>query len=371
MFGTTSHDWYDSPAVRLRRIMSRRDPGRELGTVSDSELLRVHGEHLRTPSWWENYGGGGSSGGGAADTEPVAAIPIEDLAPHHHVGFQVVDGNGDPYPGLPYSLLGNQGEEESGLLPSNAEVRRDDVFDDGYALVLKGVDQLVWSSATAREGEAVELRGHVDGYPAGTKVEIRLFRELSETDDDVVATVESEVLEGGGVIATWTYDHEGEEAFDGVHAQVALIAELRVPGQPGWAKTTTTLRLELPGIEAAKWSRRAVRPGQEVTMRARTRGVPDGSPVTIEVFRELRTGERVLLDTFEGLPVCEGRVSAPWTYVCDPEDPNAPSEAECFFVATMEEHITCTSVSAPMWISRSVGRKRRTKKRARGAGDHE
>jgi hypothetical protein len=356
---------FDRPdPYRLRLQAARREPWRDVSQLSDRELLdewtRTVDSDVWGESWFQRAALGGSAYGSALPQQ-VESAPVEDLAPKHFIGFEVLDGVGEPYPGLAYVLRGPGDEIEEGTLPASAQIRRNDVPDDDWSLTLRTVDELVWDATAALCGDPVALRGRVTGHADGTEVEIRIFRELRETDDDVIECLAATV-QAGQVLASWTYDPNASHAIAGTYPELRFIAELRVPGVPGWAKTLTPVVFALPAVRAARWSRRGAAPGKPVEARVGVVGMKDGSPMTIEIFKQRRDGAQECLATFEGLPVVEGKVAVEWTYEADPEDPLAPNEAECFFVATSETWLDATRTSGPLWISRAVGRKARRKK---------
>ena len=364
---------FDRPdTYRLRWQVARREPWRDVSQLSDGELLD---EWMRTvddadvwgESWFQRAALGGSAYG-SAQPQPLEAAPVEDLAPKHFIGFEVLDGAGEPYPGLAYVLRGPGGEiDEEGTLPASAQIRRNDVPDDDWSLTLRTVDELVWGANAALCGDPVELRGRVAGHADGTEVEIRIFRELRETDDEVIDTARA-IVQAGQVVATWTYDPNAPHALEGTYPALRFIAELRVPGVPGWAKTLAPVVFELPAVRSARWSRRGAAPGKPVEARVGVVGMKNESPVTIEVFKQRRDGAQECLATFQGLPVADGQVVVEWTYEADPDDPLAPNEAECFFVATSETWLDATRTSGPLWISRAIGRKARRKQSHAGRG---
>jgi hypothetical protein len=341
-------DRVDAYYVRLE--VARREPWRDVSILSDDELVD---EWLREPEradpWGESWVQRAELGGTAFGVTQAPAEPeIEDLAPQHFVAFEVLDGEGDPYPDLGYLLRGPDAEVEEGTL--SGPLRREGVANDDYHLTIKTVDALDWGVDATMCAHEVALCGRVTGHADGTEVEIRVFRELRETDDDVIATVTATV-EGGLVSASWTYEMG---TIAGARAQLRFIAELRVGGVPGWAKTVRPLVVELPAIRAARWSERRVGPGQPLEIRAEVVGIAEGSTMTVEVFKQRRDGAQECLETFEGLAVTQSAVVVPWAFEADVEDATMITEAECFFVATSEEHLDATRTSGPLWISRTV-----------------
>ncbi len=351
----------------LRRLLAHEVQWRDVWALSDDELVHewrrqrlLEGDPFgeawyRTPSRTA-YAGSGLEFVSAGDAEP-----LEDLVPKHFVAFEVLDGAGDPYPGLAYVLQCPDGTLEEGTLPDAAQIRRDDVSDESYSLALKLVEEITWSTTSASCGEDVELRGRVSGYPDGTEVEIRIFREFRESDDEVIDTLTGTV-EGSQVVVHWAYDVNADHAIGGSHPMLPFVAELRIPGAPGWAKTAEAVLFELPAIRVARWSSRATAPGKAVEIHVAVAGIPDGSPLTIEVFGQQRDGSQPRLDSYEGVVVTDGGVVLPWTYDSDPSDPNAANEAECFFVATSETYLDATRISGPLRVSRAVGRRSRNKR---------
>ena len=313
------------------------------------------------PPWFEGTWGGAAIVVGVGQDSPESAEPAEDMAPKHFIGFVVLDGGGDPYPGLAYALSGPDGDREEGELATDGQVRRDDVLHDGYLFQLKTVLEVGWDVEASDCGEEIGLTATVSGFEDGTPAEIRIFRERRETDDDMLESLESTV-EGGTVRATWVYDPNADYAISSPPAELSFIAEVRVDGM--WAKTLVPVRVTMPRVETAKWSRRATKPGKTVMMRVDLTGVPDDSPVTVEVFRQLRSGGQELLTTLEGIVVDDNGVEVPWVYECDPDDVSA-TEAECLFVVTSEVYLDVTKTSGPLWVSSEVGRRRKRRRRRR------
>lgn len=353
-------------AYRLRRRAANREPWRDFTELSDDELVdewlrRI--ERDEYDPWADEWFQRASTHREAWGVVPEAlpGMPLKELLQTYFIAFEVEDGAGDPYPGLAYVLEGPGRAREEGTLPASGEIRRSDVLDDDYRLTLKMVEDIAWASTIAQCGEEVELLGHVSGHADGTAVEIRIFRELRETDDDVIDTILATV-ESGMVVARWGYD---VNASPTTHPQLRFVAELRVPGVPGWAKTAVPVVFELPAVRVVRWSRRATAPGKPVEIRVAVAGISDGSPLTVEVFKQRRDGAQECLASFEGIPVTDGRVVLSWTYESDASDPHAANEAECFFVATSETFLDATRTSGPLWISRAVGRKAKRKRAVR------
>jgi hypothetical protein len=341
-------DRIDPYCVRLD--VARREPWRDVSMLSDDDLVD---EWLREPEredpWGETWFHRAELGGTAFGVMQAPVEPeIEDLAPQHFIAFEVLDGAGDPYPDLGYVLRGPDEEIEEGTL--SGPIRRDGVANDDYGLTIKTVDALEWGTDTTMCAQEIALRGRVTGHADGTEVEIRIFRELRETDDDVIETV-SGTVEGGLVVASWTCE---VGTIAGPHTQQRFVAELRVPGVPGWTKTARPLVVEQPAIRAARWSAGRVGPGQPLEMRIELAGIAEGSTMTVEVFKQRRDGAQECLETFEGIAVTQSAVVLPWTFEADVEDSTMITEAECFFVATSEEHLDATRTSGPLWISRTL-----------------
>jgi hypothetical protein len=334
-------------ATDARNVAARLEPWRSFSMWEDDEVL----DHVlrlmegRGPrSEWE-LGGWEQPGVALQPAEPE----IEDLAEHHFIGFAVLDANGDPYPDVEYQLRGPGGEREEGSLGSSGQLRKDDVDGDDYTLVLREIDAVQWSEAAASSGQPLTIDARVLGYDDGAGVEVRLFREYAETDDDVLQTLTGEV-QGGTVQVAWAYRHDRNGPFARCHGIVHLVAEVRVGKNGPWAKTMQPLALQLPTVVAARWSTHTTAPGREVELLVETAGVVDGTPMSIQVFARKRDGTQLELELFEE-SVEAGVTRVTWSFPPPSESNPAQGESECFFVATLDGDDFRTCVSDTLWVT--------------------
>lgn len=335
------NDW------EMRARVADVDPWRAFGEWEDDDVRSYLARWIDDRQRWD-FPQGGTAYGVARQADPEE--DIADLAEKHFVGFCVLDGNGDPYPDVEYALRNPDGECESGKVGSTGEVRKDDVDSADWTLNLRSVADVKWSEAGATSGDARVISALVEGYEDGEAVEVRLFCELAETDDDVLETLTGEVV-GGAVTVPWTYEHDRDGPFARRAGVVRIIAEVRIGADGPWAKSLEPLALTLPGIDSARWSVDAIAPGEPVGLEVRTSGVPDGTPLTIEVFSRRRDGTQVHEAIFEEV-VEAGAIDVDWTFPAPPANRGQRGESECIFIATLDGDDFRVTVSNTLWVTR-------------------
>ena len=332
---------YDDP----RRAVAEAEPWRDVGNLSDAELVEVIRRDITVERFWRDpeyggLGGGAANGGGPTDED------AEDLVEKHDVGFAVLDGNGDPYGGVSYVLVGPGDERETGVLGDDGRLDRTDVESEAYVLTLCDVAEAAWGAAEAEAEIEVAVAAKVVGYEDGDELEVLIYQRYAETDDDVIETLTATV-QGGEARATWTYAHDREGPFATDHGVVEIIAEFRADADGPWAKTLEPLQLQLPTIDDAMWSDDEVAPEEEVTLSLSADGIPAGTPITIEVYKCRRSGEELLVADLGSHTVEGSGLSVSWAY---PEGGGAV-EAECFFVATLDGDPNRIAVSEMLTVS--------------------
>ena len=307
------------------------DPWTNVALLSDYELSALGDDDAREDPFWSAPEYGGTHGG---VMDPVAGgEDAEDLVEKHDVAFLVLDGNGDPYGGLDYRLEGPDGDEE-GTLGDSAEIEKSDVTSEDYCLTLREVVAVSWGAPSAEADIEVTIEALLHGYADGTAAEVRLFRLYAEQDDDVLETLDATVTADKASVS-WTYAHDPDGPFAKDQGVVYIVAEVRVGAEGPWAKTLEPLALQLPTVDEARWSDDEVEPGEEVELTLTADGVPDGTPITVEVFQCRRSGEELLLESFEET-IEAGTLSLRWAFP-ESDDPDAPPiDAECFFIATLD-----------------------------------
>lgn len=322
----------------VRGIVQHLDPRVALRPAGDPELterfqwLVATGEiEIRTLHRRLHAVGGHTLG----PTED-AATPIAEVSPPHFVEFRVVDPQGRPLGELPYALHEPNGARTHGTLGSDGRVRRDDVEDDVYGLELEDVEAVTWGVERALCDADIPLFARVSGCEDGTKLSVRIFREASETDDDVVDTFEAEVVEGG-VATTWRYDYAGDEARASEVGEVRFIAEVSVPGGRAWGKTAVPITIVLKAIAAADWDRDKAVPATEVELHADTMGFAEATTATITVYSVGPRGNGKAIASLAGLPAVGGRVTTRWAVPCEP--------GELYFEVAIDDVVSRVGVS--------------------------
>jgi hypothetical protein len=341
--------WLDEAALGTvaRETVAQAEPWRDVSMLSDFELVRMLRERLGPSLFWREteFGAHESRLG---ESTPAEA-DVEDLVEKHDVGFAVLDGNGEPYGGLDYLLFGPGSEEEEGTLADNGELHRKRVSSEDYRLVLRDIADAAWGVESVCAKISVTVTASVVGYDEGTELEVRLFRQFAEADDEVLATL-SAVVHGSTASATWTYEHDSEGPFATDQGVVEIVAEVRASGTGPWAKTLVPLALQLPTVDDAAWSDDEVSPGEPVTLGLSAIGVPSGTPIAIEIYKCRRSGEELLLESFPDLKVEGDRVEVVWVH--PPAEEGAPPiEAECFFIATLDGDPNRITVSNMLTVS--------------------
>lgn len=271
-------------------------------------------------------------GQGVVPDEPESLL---ELAAKHFVEFRFVDSKGNAVGGLPYVFTDSTGEREPGTLGRDGRIRRDHIEDGTYGVELETVVSARWESLAAPCDDEVMLRARVTGCSDGTAVTIRIFREFSETDDDVIATVQGEVSDGE-VAVGWRYDYTSDEERRAAQGTVAFIAEVSLAGG-SWAKTIEPLTVTLKTIELADWSHEDCPPGTEVELFARVAGISDTATATFSVFRTKPQGDGELVETLDATTVGAERIAVSWTA---PERPG-----EFYFEVEVDDTVGRKAVS--------------------------
>jgi hypothetical protein len=330
----------------VRKIVLGLDPTAALRRAGDPELterfqrlvatgeVEIRSVHRRL------HAVGGRTLGPTAD----ATTPLAEVSPPHFVEFRVVDPQGRPIGALPYVLHEPDGARTHGALGSDGRVRRDDVDDDVYGLELEDVEAVTWGLDRALCDADIPLFARVSGCDDGTKVAVRIFREASETDDDVVDTFEAEVIEGG-VATTWRYDYAADEARASEVGEVRFIAEVSVPGGRAWGKTVVPITIVLKAIAIADWDRDKAEPGTEVELHADTTGFAEGTTATITVYSVGPQGGGKAIASLAELPMVGGRVTTRWAVPSEP--------GELYFEVAIDDVVSRVGVSDFLVVARA------------------
>lgn len=270
------------------------------------------------------------------------ALPLRELAPRHAITFLVLDGNGDAFPGVPYVLHESGIEVERECLGQDGTVRRSNVVHDDWTLRLVEIEAVMWLEPAARVGDTVSLAIRTSGVADGTSLDVLVFEELRETDDEQLATTKAQVA-GDAAIATWTIDATALDGRATIGGMISVVAEVRGPFGT-WAKTAIALPIETPAIVHTAWGAPLGQPGEPVAMQATTRGLADGTRVAFDVYRVRSSGEDEHVETAAELEVVGGSVATEWTPPCSSSGTTAP--AEYWFSASIVDPIVCSMASA-------------------------
>ncbi len=341
--------WLDDAALGsvARESVAQAEPWRDVSMLSDHALVRMLRERLAPTMFWRETELGSHE---RRVTPSASAEPEgEELVEKHDIGFAVLDANGEPYGGLDYLLLGPGTEKEAGTLASNGEIHRKRVTSEDVRLVLRDIADVAWAVESTCAKVSAALTATVVGYDDGTELEVRLFRQFAEADDEVLETL-SAVVKGGIASATWTYEHDPDGPFATDQGVVEIVAEVRAGATGRWAKTLVPLALQLPTIDDPTWSDDEVSPGEPVTLAVSAVGVPPGTPIAIEIYKCRRSGEELLMESFPDLTVEGDRVEVVWSHPPAEEDA-PPIEAECFFIATLDGDPNRIAVSDMLTVS--------------------
>lgn len=302
----------EQPSIHRLREWAEGHLGPSAHLLDDDEIVHRWRAHApRKPRHWRYNTGVLARGHSAALSE---AVPLQSLAEPRRIGFVVLDGLGKPFGKLAFVLNHGNRVLERGALGNDATVRRSDVIDDDYTLQLVDVDAVTWGDTRACLDQPTMLHVRTSGLD-GQTLEVRVFEEFRERDDDVLANGEITVNGGVGVLA-WTPKAADFPADPTRGGSVSLVAEVR-DGDGHWAKTDVPLALELPALAALSWSTPSSPRGTAVDLVAVTRGFADGTSVDFDVWRVDWSGDDVHVCTLEPATIAAGRASATWM----PESP--------------------------------------------------
>ena len=226
-------------------------------------------------------GGIASWEGEVVDLSDLAEpLPPEDT----WVEFVFEYPDGTKVDGLEYVLVDPTDAKEPGTLGKNGTITKRGVAPGDYTVVLKEVERAAWVKARANATDALEIVARTSGYPDGTPVTIKLYRERIESAGDELATVEAEI-QGDVVEAVLTYDPAADPHAEPGESIVGLIAEVSVDGGKSWAKTPRALALQLPSLRRVRWGRARVDAGDTVEIVVEAPGHAAGTMVALELWR--------------------------------------------------------------------------------------
>lgn len=136
----------------------------------------------------------------------------------------------------------------------------------------------------------IKLLAQLSGFPEGTPVKLHVYRQYREHGQPL-ATLEGKTNAGGRVAVDWnfTYDKDkhGEKPqfiykieVDAAGRKLLLTANQSIGVPDNWGPVHTP-----PRIVSAAWSKTQAKAGEKVELQVTTEGVPDGSPVVVELYR--------------------------------------------------------------------------------------
>ncbi|HWB73966.1 MAG TPA: hypothetical protein VG755_03400 [Nannocystaceae bacterium] len=265
------------------------------------------------------------------------ATDLHELVERHRLAFLVLDGGGQPFPGVPWRLFEQGSVAAEGKLGNDGMVRRDSVTHDDYALELVDILDVRWVAGGKGSGaHALEIA--CTGIADGTALQVLVFEELREQDGEEIAKLDAKV-QGDRARVEWSIAADRLAELADEDGRVRVVAEVRGPSGT-WRKPDASLELAAPTIVSIAWS-------DATELVVTTLGVDDGTKVRCEIWHaplaaapeslaELSdavvTGDRVVLrwsppsDRCEGLecwPTVETatlRATGPMCFVSPPAD---------------------------------------------------
>lgn len=228
-------------------------------------------------------------GTGAVASWEEEVVDLSDLAPppppeDTWVEFVFEYADGTKVDGLEYVLVDPADAEEAGTLGKNGTITKRGIAPGDYTVVLKEVERAAWVEPRAAATDELAVVARTSGYPDGTPVTIKLYRERIESAGDELATVEAQIQDDV-VEAVLTYDPANDPNAEPGESIVGLIAEVSVDGGKSWAKTPTALALQLPSLRSVGWVQARVDAGGSVEIVVEALGHAAGTMVALELWR--------------------------------------------------------------------------------------
>jgi hypothetical protein len=167
--------------------------------------------------------------------------------------------------------------------------------------LLADVEQVRWGDDEIDAHDEVELSIVATGFDPGAAAHFEVFRLYRERPDDAVATLDATVDDSGQAAAKWTPD-----SIQPPYG--AFIFKATVGGI--WRKSDQ-LMVQWHAKEAA-WSSNVASEGDDVTLRARLRGVRDGEDATVTIMEKgWWDGSDEQADQLQA-SVTDGAIEASW-----------------------------------------------------------
>lgn len=242
------------------------------------------------------------------------ATDLRELVERHRLAFLVLDGKGQPLPGVPWRMFEQGSVAAEGKLGDDGMVRRESVTHDDYALELVDLVDVRWvpgSKGAGTHALAIECSGIADG----TTLQVLVFEELREQDGEELAKLDAKV-QGDRARVEWSVAADRLAELADEDGRVRVIAEVRGPNGT-WRKPDTALELAAPTIVAIAWT-------DATELVVTTRGIDDGTNVQCEIWHAQLAGAPESLATLDAA-VVRDRVVLRWS---PPSD--RPAGLECW-----------------------------------------
>jgi hypothetical protein len=287
----------------------------------------------------------------------IAHLPIEEGAAQNEnavvdeeawVEFVFQYPDGSAVKDLDYVLTKPDHSTEPGKLPGSGKVTKRPTPAGTYSLALKEVDTAYWEQQRRNCDDELKVIARTSGYPDGTAAQVKLYRELTESEGDELDTVDAEIT-ADRIEATFTFDYSGDDLKDQT-GTIALIAEVSVDGGKSWAKTQRPLELALKNIQHVRWSRLRAEHGDVVELRVETAGYPpSGTNVSIELWKlDWVEGDTKVTD-IGPLPLTGRNAVARIAYGASGADATIDDCGEYYAIAKIEDSVTRTNRSDLVW----------------------
>lgn len=340
--------WLDPLEMQdARRRLAEREPCTDLAELDDDEVrlrLRDHDEHVEELEWRNRQRDAKRA------REPVGfadVIELSSLVQRHDVAFVVLDGAGKPFAGVPYDLHEHDQSLTRARSGGDGMVRRSGVTHDDYVLTLVDIEEVRWVRGAPGAGtHALEIA--CSGIADGTALEVLLFEELREQDDEKLAKL-SATVQGGRARASWTVAHDDLAAVADDAGKVSIVAEVRGPEQR-WRKTDVQLELVVPCVLGLAFGDDP-RIDAPIELELRTRGVDDGTRATLELWTARPGAAPERLARIDDVIVQGDRAHASWTFAPADDDPARVHGEECWAVAKLDAPGNPSAASALTFVA--------------------
>lgn len=238
------------------------------------------------------------------------ATDLHELIERHRLAFLVLDGKGEPFPGVPWRLFEQGSVAAEGKLGNDGMVRRDSVTHDDYALELVELVDVRWVAGSTGAGtHALEIA--CTGIADGTALQVLVFEELREQDGEELAKLDAKV-QGDRARVEWSIAADRLAELADEDGRVRIVAEVRGP-QATWRKPDAALELAAPTIVAIAWN-------DTTELVVETRGIADGTSVRCEIWHAPLAAAAESIAEITDVVVAGDRVVLRWSPPSDRPD---------------------------------------------------